>query len=161
MSAADDIEIITEQELLLRFPAFDANTAWALGSVLRGKLLAEGVGGSIEIEIAGQVLFACATPGATPGQADWIRRKRNTVRRFGRSSYGVGRAYELSGEDFEKRNAISLTEYAAHGGGFPIHVIGVGVIGSVVLSGLPQRQDHGLVVDALAEVLNMKVQVLG
>jgi uncharacterized protein (UPF0303 family) len=160
MTVAEDVAVIEEQEALLRFRSFDANAAWALGSLLREKLLAMGAGGSVEIEIAGQMLFACATPGATQGQADWIRRKRNTVRRFARSSYGIGRGLELNGEDFEKRNAISLSDYASHGGGFPIHVEGTGVVGSVVLSGLPQRQDHGLVVDALAEILNVKVPVL-
>ena len=162
MSAADDIEIITEQELLLRFPAFDANTAWALGSVLRGKLLAEGVGGSIEIETAGQVLFACTTPGATPGQADWIRRKRNTVLRFGRSSYGVGRMLERDGVTMEARHGLMLADYAAHGGGFPIFVegVGAGAVGTVIVSGLPQREDHRLVVSALAEVLGVVVPEL-
>jgi uncharacterized protein (UPF0303 family) len=157
MAAAEDIKTIAEQERLLRFSAFDADTAWALGSLLREKLLATGVGGSVEIEIAGHVLFTCTTTGATPGQADWIRRKRNTVRRFAKSSYAVGRVLEHTGEDFEKRNALSLADYAAHGGGFPIYLHGVGCIGSVVLSGLPQREDHGVVVAALAQFLNVRV----
>ncbi len=160
MSASEDITIITEQEARLRFAAFDANTAWRLGNLLREKLVARGAGGTVEIEIAGHLVFACATPGATPGQADWIRRKRNTVRRFARSSYVIGRTLERDGEDFEKRNALSLTDYAAHGGGFPIFVVGVGPVGSVVLSGLPQREDHGLVVSALAELLDIAVPEL-
>jgi uncharacterized protein (UPF0303 family) len=67
---------------------------------------------------------------------------------------------EQAGEDFEKRHAVSFADYAIHGGGFPIYVLGVGIVGSVVLSGLPQREDHGLVVEALGEMLNVKVPVL-
>jgi uncharacterized protein (UPF0303 family) len=100
-------------------------------------------------------LFACTTIGATPGQADWVRRKRNTVRRFARSSYGVGRLLEKNGETMEARHALELKDYAAHGGGFPVWVNGVGCIGSVVVSGLPQRDDHQLVVSAIAELLGV------
>ena len=162
MSAADDLLVIEQQEKLLRFVAFDAETAWKLGVLMREKLLAAGVGGTIEIEVAGQVLFGCATAGAMPGQADWIRRKRNAVRRFGRSSYGVGRVLERDGETLEGRHGITLADYAAHGGGFPIFVkgVGAGAVGTVIVSGLPQREDHRLVVSALAEVLGVTVPEL-
>ena len=92
-----DIETMAQQEHLLRFASFDAATAWQLGCRIRDRLLAVRAGGTVEIEAAGQLLFACATTGATPGQADWIRRKRNTVRRFARSSYAMGRQLELDG----------------------------------------------------------------
>lgn len=160
MTVEEDIAVLAAQDALLRFQAFDANTAWALGSLLREKVLAKGIGATMEIEIAGQLVFACATPGATPSQAEWIRRKRNSVRRFGKSSYLLGRTNDHEGEDFEKRHVVSFADYAIHGGGFPIYVVGVGAIGSVVLSGLPQRQDHGLVIEALAELLGVKVPVL-
>jgi len=155
MGAAEDVQVIEAQERLLRFAAFDAETAWRLGSAMRTKLLQAGAGGSIEIEVAGQVLFACATAGATPGQADWIRRKRNTVRRFARSSYGVGRLLARNGETMEARHGLDLKDYAAHGGGFPVWVNGVGCVGSVVVSGLPQREDHALVVAAISELLGV------
>jgi uncharacterized protein (UPF0303 family) len=150
-----DIDIIAQQELLLRFAAFDASTAWDLGTCLREKLLERNAGGTVEIDLAGHLLFACATPGATPGQADWIRRKRNTVRRFHRSSYAIGRQLAHEGLALEVRHNLSLTDYAAHGGGFPLILAGSGCVGAIVLSGLPQRDDHTLVVDALSELLRV------
>jgi uncharacterized protein (UPF0303 family) len=42
-----------------------------------------------------------------------------------------------------------MSDFAAHGGSFPIHVKGIAVIGAVSVSGLPQRADHELVVEAL------------
>ncbi len=160
MDPVADLAIITKQEQLLQFSAFNADTAWQLGTLLRSKLLALAAGGTVEIELNHQLLFACATPGATPGQADWIRRKRNTVRRFARSTYAVGRTLERDGETLQTRHGLALQDYAAHGGGFPVFLKDTGMVGTVVLSGLPQRDDHGLVVAALSELLNIPVPAL-
>jgi uncharacterized protein (UPF0303 family) len=160
MSVVDDLVTIARQEELLRWDGFDADVAWRLGGVLREMLVAKGAGGTVEIELAGQILFTAATVGATPGQADWIRRKRNTVRRFARSSYAVGRMLERDGETMEGRHGLGLVDYAAHGGGFPVWVKGVGPVGSVIVSGMPQRDDHGLAVAAIAKVLGVEAPVL-
>jgi uncharacterized protein (UPF0303 family) len=152
-----DLKTLAEQERLLQFRSFNADTAWQLGSLLRAALLERGAGGTVEIDLAGHVLFACATAGATPGQADWIRRKRNTVRRFARSTYAVGRQLELDGTTLEARHGLALADHAAHGGGFPLLLEGTGMVGTIVLSGLPQRDDHNLVVDALAKQLGLHV----
>ena len=157
MSLEQDLQILDEQEQRLRFEAFDAETAWALGSRLRAAAAERRAGCTIEIEVAGQLLFACATPGANPGQANWIRRKRNTVHHFARSSYAVGRKLERDGGTLESRHALPEADFATHGGGFPIVLVGTGPVGSVIFSGLPQREDHGLVVAALADVLGVDV----
>jgi uncharacterized protein (UPF0303 family) len=160
MDAAEDLAIIDRQEAALRFPEFNAETAWQLGNRLRDMLLARKAGGTIEIELAGQLLFACATPGATPGQADWIRRKRNVVKRFARSTYAVGRILERDGQTMEARHGLELKDYAAHGGAFPVFLEGTGCVGTVIVSGLPQREDHELVVSAIAAMLGVTVPML-
>ena len=157
MSIADDLAILEQQEQLLRFTSFNAETAWELGNILRTLLMESRAGGTIEIELANHLLFACATPGANPGQADWIRRKRNTVHRFARSSYAIGRLLEGNNETLQSRHFLDVADYAAHGGGFPILLEGTGPVGSVVFSGLPQRDDHNLVVSALAQILDKDV----
>jgi uncharacterized protein (UPF0303 family) len=160
MNPIADLEIITQQEARLQFAAFTPDAAFALGSRLRAELLARKAGGTVEIELNHQLLFACATAGATPGQADWIRRKRNTVRRFARSSYAVGRILERDGETLEGRHGLTLADFAAHGGGFPILLRETGMVGTMVLSGLPQREDHALVVATLAAHLGIAVPAL-
>jgi uncharacterized protein (UPF0303 family) len=157
---AQDLAILAQQELLLRFTDFTPDTAWQLGNRLHDALLARPAGGTVEIELAGQLLFACTTVGAKPNQADWIRRKRNTVRHFARSSYAVGRQLELDHQTLEARHGLALADYAAHGGGFPIFLAGPECVGTIIVSGLPQREDHNLVVTAIAGHLNVTIPQL-
>lgn len=157
MSFEHDLAILEQQEQILRFTKFNPETAWELGCYLRKLLTDCRAGGTIEIELADHLLFACATPTSTPGQADWIRRKRNVVHRFARSSYAIGRLLECNNETLQSRHSLNPKDYAAHGGGFPILLEGTGPVGSIVMSGLPQRDDHCLVVAALAKILEKDV----
>ena len=157
---AQDLAVLAQQESLLRFTDFTPDTAWQLGNHLRDALLAREAGGSVEIELAGQLLFACTTVGAKPDQADWIRRKRNAVRHFARSSYSIGRQLELDQQTLEAHHGLALADYAAHGGGFPIFLAGSECVGTIIVSGLPQREDHNLVVTAIAEHLNVTIPQL-
>ena len=52
-----------------------------------------------------------------------------------------------------QRYFLSPSEYAIAGGGFPIAVKGTGVIGAITVSGLPDRQDHQIIVDTLCKML--------
>ena len=156
MSIETDLDIIAQQERLLQFPAFSAATAWDLGLRLRTAALATGEPMTIEIQLAGRNLFACSTGFAPAGQADWIRRKRNTVLRFGRSSYAMGLMLEREGKTIEARHGLTLADFAMHGGGFPIVLRDTGLVGCIVVSGLPQRDDHNMVVSALANLLDIE-----
>jgi len=154
VSLDDDIAKIIVQEQRLVFPAFDLDRAWRLGLVLRQAAVARGVSVVIEVGLRDQVLFYAAMPGTTPDNADWIRRKRNTVLHFSRSSYRVGLELARKGKSLTDDVGFALRDYATHGGGFPLTLTGLGCIGAVIVSGLPQREDHAMVVQALAEVLD-------
>jgi uncharacterized protein (UPF0303 family) len=147
-----DIARIALQEQRLRLQRFDEDTAWALGTRLKALAEARGVAVAIEIRIARETVFFCAMRGTAPANADWARRKRNTVELLQRSSYGVGRAMERDGASLTDKMGLPPRDYASHGGSFPLQVEGVGCIGAVTVSGLPQREDHVLVVQALAEL---------
>jgi uncharacterized protein (UPF0303 family) len=115
---------------------------------------------AIDISLVSRQLFFAALEDSVPDNADWIRRKRNVVFRFFRSSYGVTLDLERRGTDLLTRYGLEARDYAASGGSFPIHVAGTGVIGAITVSGLPQREDHSLVVAALAEMLGVDVATL-
>ncbi len=151
---SEDLAIITNQEQRLHFPTFNEESAWKLGCRLRDMALARSAPLVIDIRRSGQPLFFSALVGSSPDNADWARRKSNVVARFHRSSYGLGLELQGKNTSLADRFGLMLTEFAAHGGSFPITVVGSGVIGSVAVSGLPQRADHELVVEALCAELN-------
>jgi uncharacterized protein (UPF0303 family) len=157
-STAQDIAAIQRQEEALCFERFDSSTAWALGNRLKEVCEARQVAVTIEIRLAGATQFFYAMPGTTPANTDWARRKRNTVELLHRSSYGVGLSLTAEGNSLEKKMGLPLRDYATHGGSFPIRVVGVGCIGAVTVSGLPQRDDHALVVEVLAEMCGLSAQ---
>ena len=83
----------------------------------------------------------------------WVDRKSRVVTRFGHSSMHVGALARAAGKTFEERSRLDPDEYAAHGGSFPITVRGVGIVGAVTVSGLPQAEDHRFVVEQLDRFL--------
>ena len=114
----------------------------------------------VDVSLAGQQLFHCALPGATPDNADWARRKRNTVLRFHRSSYAIGLALQRQGTTLEAKTGAPPGDYATHGGSFPILLAGGTCIGTITVSGLPQREDYALIVAVLAEHLGQPLTEL-
>jgi uncharacterized protein (UPF0303 family) len=72
----------------------------------------------------------------------------------------VGRLLEQSGLSFGARYNLPEEDYAAHGGCFPIQVAGTGIVGAVTVSGLPQREDHNLVVEALCRITGLDYEAL-
>jgi uncharacterized protein (UPF0303 family) len=153
----DDIQRISEQERRLVCAQFDLERAWQLGSRLRDIALARDLPLTIEIRLARETVFFCAMPGVTPANADWARRKRNTVELLHRSSYGVGRALEHGGQTLLETMGLATRDYASHGGSFPVQVKHAGCIGAATVSGAPQRVDHDIVVIALAELCGVPI----
>ena len=111
---------------------------------------------TIEVRLGGETLFFHAMPGTVPSNADWARRKRNVVELLGQSSYRVGRQLALDGSSLEAKMGLSTRDYAPHGGAVPFGVAGLR-LGTVTISGLPQRQDHELVVAAIARLGGLSV----
>jgi uncharacterized protein (UPF0303 family) len=160
MTIEQEIEHIARQEERLRFRTFDANTAWVAGLRLRAVAESRSLAIAIDIQVNGHTLFFAAMPGATPDNTDWIRRKRNVVRRFHRSSYAVGLQLRTEQKTLAETIGVNARDYAPHGGCFPIKLHGTGCIGTITVSGLPQRADHELIVEVLAEFLEQPLKEL-
>jgi uncharacterized protein (UPF0303 family) len=153
MELNEDLERVALQERELRLPRLDAQVAWELGLRLRAMAEQRGLPVVIDVRRFGQPLFYAALDGTTPDNAEWVRRKCNVVARFHRSSYAVGLKLKAKSETLAEQQGLPLFDYATHGGSFPLSVEGAGVVGSVTVSGLPQRADHELVVEALCDLL--------
>ncbi|RAH39794.1 DUF967 domain protein [Aspergillus brunneoviolaceus CBS 621.78] len=175
----------------LIFSTFTATTAFNLGLALRDRILSLPASSrkpaliSITLTTAPlpssftdnqpvppHVVFQCATePGTIPDNEVWVRRKRNTVLRWGVSSWlmrnkllstladaekgGVEAAFVKKYALRSSNGGAVADDYAIHGGGFPVRVRGVdGVVGVIVVSGLKQEDDHQVIVDVVREFIS-------
>ncbi len=153
-SASALIATVQEQEARLQFIHFTNDDAWQLGGLLVDLARESAAPVVIDIRRNGQQLFHYALPGTSADNDSWVERKCAVVNRFGHSSYLVGLRYRLAGRSLDNQPWLDPRLYAAHGGAFPITVVGVGVVGTVAVSGLPQEDDHQMLVDAIERFLS-------
>lgn len=151
------VQSIQDQETSVVQKQFTHDDAWTLGMHCRDLARQEFAGRSIAINICtgtGQTLFQCVLGNATSRDNDeWVRRKRNTVIRFGHSSFLVGTKLAAKQFTIEQGLLVPQADYAAHGGSVPIFVSNVGgLVGVLTVSGLAQEEDHELAIKALATV---------
>lgn len=109
---------------------------------------------SISLANGGQTVFQCVTgPGIVLDNEIWVARKRASVLRWGCSSWFLHCKFRGDEEAFGTRYGMgreAAGKYAIHGGGVPIRVDGVeGIVGVVVVSGLAQHEDHGVIGDVI------------
>jgi uncharacterized protein (UPF0303 family) len=131
---------------------FDELAALRLGQILVDLALAEELPVVIDIRTPDRTLFHAGLPGSTPLNDLWTRRKSNTALRFHQSSLLVGARNRAGGRTLESEG-LSLAEHADHGGAVPIRVRDVGVVAAATVSGLPQIEDHRLVMRGLTAFL--------
>lgn len=147
-------ELATE-EARLQFDTLSLEQAWDVGCALRELAVQRSAKVAIEIALRDRVLFHTALPGTDIANANWVRRKRNTVLALGTSTLVVGMKLAKASQTLEERYGLSPPEHASDGGGFPLRLRGLGVIGAITVSGMPSLQDHRLVTDVLARFLKL------
>lgn len=155
-----DIARMQEQEAAIVFARFDEEEAFRLGLTLRERALRDGLPIVIDVRTFDRALFFSALAGSVDANADWVRRKVNVVRRFAKSSYRVALEQETADSLFPPRHGLDPRDFVLAGGGFPIRVASAGMIGCVTVSGLPQREDHTMVVEGLCAHLGLDHEAL-
>ena len=144
---------LLEEEQELQFACFNENTAWQLGTQMVERAMRENLPITINITRGEQQLFHYSMSGTSADNDEWVKRKVRLVNRFGHSSFYMGQALKHKGKTIEQSYLISESEFAAHGGCFPIIVKGTGMVGTITVSGLPQEEDHKLVVESIREFI--------
>ncbi len=149
----ETITALLQEEQELQFTSFNESTAWQLGTQMVGHAMRENLPVTIDITRGQQQLFHASMPGTAADNDEWVKRKVRLVNRFGHSSFYMGQLLKHKGKTIEQSYLISESEFAAHGGCFPIIVKGTGMVGSITVSGLPQEEDHKLVVESIRSFL--------
>lgn len=155
MSIEGDIAQLKEQEQTLVFPRFDETEAFALGTRLRDFGVERDLPIIVDVSLWDRPLFYAALAGSAAGNREWARRKFNAVRHYQKSSYRMFLEQGAKERIFAPDHGLDPNDHAIAGGSFPIRVGGIGAVGAVTVSGLPQRDDHNLVVEALAAHLGI------
>ena len=115
---------------------------------------------AIEVRMKEWTIFHVSLPGSTPENDSWIARKARVVNATGNSTMYERVLAEEQGIDWYAVKGLSEESHAIHGGGLALNVVGLGLTGILLISGLPQVDDHLLGVEIITEYLARKGEEL-
>lgn len=141
---------ILAQEDRLTLPACSPDDCLAIGRWLLDRAVERDLAITIEVWHGQRLVFRAARPGTNAHNDLYLAGKRRMVEHFDHASLYERLRHEAVGTTFEAATSLRFPDYAPHGGGFRLLVAGTGRVGVVLVSGLPQQDDHALIVDALA-----------
>ena len=144
---------LLQEEQELQFTKFNETTAWQIGSQLVERSVSNNLPVTIDITRGDHQLFHASLHGTSPDNDEWVKRKVRIVYRFQHSSLYMGQLLKSKGRRIEEAYLLPESEYAPHGGCFPIILRDTGMIGTITVSGLSQEEDHKLVVHAIRDHL--------
>ena len=142
------------QHEALQFDSFTADDAVAIGVIATTIAVERSLPVVIELRIGERMVYRAALEGTSGDNDEWLRRKFAVVHRFERSSLAMRRQFEEQGTDFYAATGLPESDHAAFGGGWPITVRGLGLVGVMGVSGLPHVQDHALIVEAISTFID-------
>jgi uncharacterized protein (UPF0303 family) len=140
---------LLDEEARLTLPSLSEDDAIDVGLRALGLARERQLPVTIEVRRCGRTVFRAAVRGTSADNDDWVARKVRVVERYGHSTLYERVRHEVNGRTFTEATGLPESQYAAHGGGFPLSVVGTGVVGVLVVSGLPQVADHELCVEVL------------
>jgi len=147
---------LMKQEEEFSFSSFNNEDAIALGQEMLKIATSQKAPVIVQVRIGQQIIFHAALTGSSTENDWWINRKARVVEKFNHSSMYVRVSFEEKNQTFEEHSGLDHELYAAHGGGFPIIVTGQGVVGVALVSGLPQVEDHKMIIQGLTNFKQAK-----
>lgn len=155
--ASEMIEIIKHQEEMLKFDSFNESVALELGLACINEAKELNVPISVEITMNNSTLFYYRSEGTSEHNRDWLRRKTNAVNKLDMSSLQLYYYLIDAKRQLKEDMYLDPMDYAACGGGFPIRIKGIGLVGSISYSALPHIEDHEFVVNILSKFLCVSI----
>lgn len=144
----------------LELTALSQKDAIEIGEITMELGFARGLSIAVEVRLKEWIVFHASLPGSTPDNDGWIARKARVVLATGNSTMYERVLAEEQNINWYDSNNLPEETHAVHGGGLPLNVKGFGCMGILLISGLPQVQDHLLGVEVLTEFLARKGELL-
>jgi uncharacterized protein (UPF0303 family) len=153
------IQLITEEQILA-LPSIDISNALEIGEIAKSLSVKRKLPVAIEVRLDDWTVYHASLPGSKPENNRWLSRKARVVMLKHHSTLYERVRAEERGVDWHKENNLLDETHAIHGGGLPLIIKGQGFVGVLLLSGLPQVEDHLLGVEVLTEFLARKGELL-
>ena len=151
---------LLKEELLLTLPALDVVDALEIGEIAKSFGTQRGLSIAVEVRIGDWIIYHASLPGSTSENQWWIDRKARTVMLKHHSTLYERVSAQERGVDWHIENNLPDETHAIHGGGIPLITKKDGFVGVLLISGLPQVEDHLLGVEVLTEFLARKGELL-
>ncbi len=151
---------LLNEEQILTLPTLDLAGALEIGEIAKSLGVARKLPIAIEVRLGDWIIYHASLPGSTPENDWWMSRKARTVKLKQHSTMYERVTAEERGVDWHEENNLLDETHAIHGGGLPLITKNEGFVGMLLISGLPQVEDHLLGVEVLTEFLARKGEVL-
>ena len=151
---------LLKEERILTLPSLGINDALEIGEIAKSLGLVRNLPIAVEVRLADWIVYHASLPGSTPENDWWMSRKARTVMLKQHSTMYERVSAEERGVDWHKENNLLDETHAIHGGGLPLITKSEGFVGVLLISGLPQVEDHLLGVEVLTEFLARKGELL-
>ena len=152
-------QLLAEEQILI-LASFGATQALEIGEIAKSLGMARNLPIAIEVRIGDWIVYHVSMPGSTPENDWWISRKARTVVLKHHSTMYERVNAEERGVNWHEENNLKDETHAIHGGGLPLITKNEGFVGVLLISGLPQVEDHLLGVEVLTEFLARKGELL-
>ena len=144
------------EEQILTLPSLGATEALEIGEIAKSLGVARNLPIAIEVRFGDWIVYHASLPGSKPENDWWMSRKARTVMLKQHSTMYERVSAEERGVDWHKENNLLDETYAIHGGGLPLTTKDDGFTGVLLISGLPQVEDHLFGVEVLTKFLARK-----